>query len=90
MTEFERTGVVRAEGPEDSWTFKPGVFHNLHSFRGPDVSLVRAHARFAFWTIPSIGARTAMEGFPEFEQFCIAGFPGEHQVFLSRLRDSRW
>jgi hypothetical protein len=23
----------------------------------------------------------AIEGFPEFEQFCIAGFPGEHSSF---------
>src|SRR5258705_11978813 len=24
----------------------------------------------------------AIQGFPEFEQFCIAGFPGEHSSFL--------
>jgi hypothetical protein len=89
---------VRAEGLEPSRTFKPCGFSYHFGFRRPARRVRGLDYPFtipprgglrccpsSLYTFPqNIRAwlGIAIQGFPDFEQFCSAGFPGGHSIFL--------
>jgi hypothetical protein len=70
--------------------FAPGLRSGLSLHRLPEDPGLRC-CPSSLYTFPAgVPLRAwlgiASEGFPEFEQFCIASFPASTQVYLSPLR----